>query len=101
MLCKRQGIQRLQNAPNQRGRCVRGDSRNCHKAGHLFPQPCRKVGKTQIGRNAKTAAGREPTSSDLERRGYSLEASLAGFKVRVYQMSATVGRGYVAEHTIF
>jgi hypothetical protein len=47
------------------------------------------------------AAGREPTSTDLETRGYTLQASLAGFKVRVYQISATVGRGYVAEHTIF
>lgn len=47
------------------------------------------------------AAVREPTSTDLETRGYALEGSLAGFRVRVYQMSATVGRGYVAEHTIF
>lgn len=32
--------------------------------------------------------------------GYTLSDSLAGFKVRVHQLSATVGRGYAAEITL-
>jgi hypothetical protein len=43
-----------------------------------------------------------PTLSftDYQTWGYSLNASLAGFSVNVYQVSATVGRGYVASITL-
>lgn len=43
-----------------------------------------------------------PTSdfNDYENWGYELNSSLAGFKVRVYQISATVGRGYPGEITL-
>jgi len=43
-----------------------------------------------------------PTLSftDYEGWGYTLETSLAGYTVRVYQLSATVGRGYPAEITL-
>jgi hypothetical protein len=38
--------------------------------------------------------------NNYEGWGYTLSASLAGFKVRVHQMSATVGRGYPGEITL-
>ncbi len=38
--------------------------------------------------------------NNYEGWGYTLETSLAGFKVRVHQLSATVGRGYPGEITL-
>lgn len=38
--------------------------------------------------------------NNYEGWGYTLSDSLAGFKVRVHQLSATVGRGYAAEITL-